>query len=107
SLDQTYYYIKINELLGQRVSSKLLDSYSDSVANELDYDPFSYAYIDPLVKNATLSKDTYNKMELELKKQLQCSNCLTESSPYIIYYLSKNIPQFKSDKATEIIVQFI
>ncbi|MDE8674683.1 hypothetical protein [Priestia aryabhattai] len=107
SLDQTYYYIKINELLGQRVSSKLLDSYSDSVANELDYDPFSYAYINPLVKNATLSKDTYNKMELELKKQLQCSNCLTESSPYIIYYLSKNIPQFKSDKATEIIGQFI
>lgn len=108
SLDQTYYYIKINEMLDNEIDDYLLNSFNETLVENLDDDPFLYAYLDTLKINSMIgSVDIRDKLEVDLEGQLQCSNCLDVASPYIIFHLLGILDKGQDRRSTEMLSEFI
>ncbi|GKV70414.1 hypothetical protein NCCP2716_29120 [Sporosarcina sp. NCCP-2716] len=107
SLDQTYYYIKINAMLENDINDDLLNKFNESLITQLDENPFFYAYLDTLkINKEQVSQSVKKRLSLDMNEQLNCSRCLSEASPYIIYYLA-NFLENQDSKSMDILYQFI
>ncbi|MCT4784273.1 MULTISPECIES: hypothetical protein [Exiguobacterium] len=108
SIDQTYYYFKILNLLNPSKNDDLNNDFVQALYKEVIDNPLYYVYLDILKTDQTVFTNKINhKIDIDLQKQFACIDCLEEASPYIIYYgtLSNNEPV--SDIATKIIGDFI
>ncbi|WP_214743048.1 hypothetical protein [Exiguobacterium sp. s48] len=108
SIDQTYYYIKILELLDSPVNEEITNNFIKQTLNKVKEDPSNYIYLDIIKEYKSNSiNDIHQMINNDLQQQFTCKNCLTEANPYLIYYGSISTNDAVSAEATKIIGDFI